>query len=395
MTAGVALQFSRSAGRQPRLVLDPVIVAATFCLLLIGLVMVASASLNVAERQSGDPFFHFERQMLSALVGCAFAGALLLVPISLWQRAAPVLLIGSFLLLVLVLIPGLGHEVNGSRRWIRLGPVNFQPSELVRWLLLTYIAIYAVRHQMELKSSAQGFFKPLAVLLAAALLLLIEPDFGAAVVLCVTGTAVLFVAGARIRDFLTVCVIGAAGIALVAMSSGYRLQRLTAFLNPWADPFNSGFQLTQSLIAIGRGEWFGVGLGSSIQKLFYLPEAHTDFVFAVLAEEFGLFGVVVVVVAFLALVLQSLKLSRIAADAGMPLHACIAAAFGVWLGLQAFINIGVNMGLLPTKGLTLPLMSYGRSSMLVTLAWIGMLLRVHHEVAASGKSAIVTEARPA
>jgi cell division protein FtsW len=395
MTAGVALQYSRSAGRQPRLVLDPVIIAATFCLLLIGLVMVASASLNVAERQTGDPFFHFERQLLSALVGCAFAGALLLVPISLWQRAAPVLLIGSFLLLVLVLIPGLGHEVNGSRRWIRLGPVNFQPSELVRWLLLTYIAIYAVRHQMELRSSAQGFFKPLAVLLAAALLLLIEPDFGAAVVLCVTGTAVLFVAGARLRDFLTVCAIGAAGIGLVAVSSGYRLQRLTAFLNPWADPFNSGFQLTQSLIAIGRGEWFGVGLGSSIQKLFYLPEAHTDFVFAVLAEEFGLFGVVVVVVAFLALVLRSLKLSRIAADAGMPLHACIAAAFGVWLGLQAFINIGVNMGLLPTKGLTLPMMSYGRSSMLVTLAWIGMLLRVHHEVAASGKSAIATEARPA
>ncbi|MBF8293119.1 MAG: cell division protein FtsW [Steroidobacteraceae bacterium] len=395
MTAGVALQYSRSAGRQPRLVLDPVIVAATFCLLLIGLVMVASASLNVAERQTGDPFFHFERQMLSALVGCAFAGALLLVPISLWQRAAPVLLIGSFLLLVLVLIPGLGHEVNGSRRWIRLGPVNFQPSELARWLLLTYIAIYAVRHQMELKSSAQGFFKPLAVLLAASLLLLVEPDFGAAVVLCVTGTAVLFVAGARLRDFLTVCAIGGAGIGLVAVSSGYRLQRLTAFLNPWADPFNSGFQLTQSLIAIGRGEWIGVGLGSSIQKLFYLPEAHTDFVFAVLAEEFGLFGVVVVVVAFLALVLRSLKLSRIAADAGMPLHACIAAAFGVWLGLQAFINIGVNMGLLPTKGLTLPLMSYGRSSMLVTLAWIGMLLRVHHEVAASGKSAIATEARPA
>jgi cell division protein FtsW len=395
MTAGAALQYSRSAGRQQRLVLDPVIIAATFCLLLAGLVMVASASLNVAERQTGDPFFHFERQLLSAMVGCALAGGLLLVPLSLWQRAAPLLLVGSFLLLLLVLIPGLGYEVNGSRRWIRVAAVNFQPSELVRWLLLTYIAIYAVRHQAALRSSAQGFFKPLAVLLAAALLLLFEPDFGAAVVLCVTGTAVLFVAGARLRDFLLVCAIGGAGIAAVAMSSGYRLQRLTAFLNPWADPFNSGFQLTQSLIAIGRGEWFGVGLGSSIQKLFYLPEAHTDFVFAVLAEEFGLFGVTIVVVAFLTLVLRSLRLSRIAADAGMPLHACIAAAFGVWLGLQAFINIGVNMGLLPTKGLTLPLMSYGRSSMLVTLAWIGMLLRVHHEVAASGKSAIGAEGRGA
>ena len=393
MTAGVALQYSRSAGRQPRLILDPVIVTAVFCLLLIGLVMVTSASLNVAERLTGDPFFHFERQLLSVLLGCTFAGAMLFMPISMWQRLAPVLLIASFALLVLVLIPGLGHEVNGSRRWIRIGLLNFQPSEVARWLLLTYIAVFAVRHQTELRSSAQGFFKPLAVLLVAAGLLLLEPDFGAAVVLCMTGTAVLFVAGARLRDFLLVTTIGCAGLALLAFTSDYRLKRLIAFLDPWADPYNSGFQLTQSLIAIGRGEWFGVGLGSSIQKLFYLPEAHTDFVFAVMAEEFGLFGVAIVVFAFLALVLRSLRLSRIAADAGMPLHACIAAGFGVWLGLQAFINIGVNMGLLPTKGLTLPLLSYGRSSMLVTLAWIGVLLRVHHEVAASGKSAIPPEAR--
>jgi cell division protein FtsW len=393
MTASVALQYSRSAGRQPRLVIDPVIVTAVFCLLLIGLVMVTSASLNVAERLSGDPFFHFERQLLSVLLGCTFAGAMLFVPISIWQRLAPVLLVASFALLVLVLIPGLGHEVNGSRRWIRIGLLNFQPSEIARWLLLIYIAVFAVRHQTELRSSAQGFFKPLAVLLVAAGLLLLEPDFGAAVVLCMTGTAVLFVAGARLRDFLLVTAIGCAGLAMLAFTSDYRLKRLIAFLDPWADPYNSGFQLTQSLIAIGRGEWFGVGLGSSIQKLFYLPEAHTDFVFAVMAEEFGLFGVAIVVFAFLALVLRSLRLSRIAADAGMPLHACIAAGFGVWLGLQAFINIGVNMGLLPTKGLTLPLLSYGRSSMLVTLAWIGVLLRVHHEVAASGKSAIPPESR--
>ncbi len=393
MTPGVALQYSRSAGRQARLVIDPVIATAVFSLLLIGLVMVTSASLNVAERATGDPFFHFERQLLSVLLGLTFGAAALFVPVSMWQRIAPILLITSFALLLLVLIPGLGHEVNGSRRWIRIGMLNFQPSELARWLLLTYIAVFAVRHQTELRSTSQGFFKPLAVLLAAAGLLLLEPDFGAAVVLCVTGIAVLFVAGARLRDVLLVCGAGGAGAAFIAMASGYRLQRLTGFLDPWADPFNSGFQLTQSLIAIGRGEWFGVGLGSSIQKLFYLPEAHTDFVFAVLAEEFGLLGVTVVVVAFLALVLRSLRLARIAADAGMQMHACLAAGFGVWLGLQAFINIGVNMGLLPTKGLTLPLLSYGRSSMLVTLAWIGVLLRVHHEVAASGKSALPPEAR--
>jgi cell division protein FtsW len=306
---------------------------------------------------------------------------------------APALLVASFALLVLVLLPGVGHEVNGSQRWIRVGPLNFQPSELARWLLVTYIAIFAVRHQTELRSSAEGFFKPLAVLVAAAGLLLLEPDFGAAVVLCVTGTAVLFVAGGRLRDFLVICGGGVAAIAVLAVVSPYRLKRIFAFLNPWDDPFDSGFQLTQSLIAIGRGEWLGVGLGSSIQKLFYLPEAHTDFVFAVMAEELGLLGVTAVVVVFLALVLRSLRLARIAADAGMPLHACLAAGFGVWLGLQAFINIGVNMGLLPTKGLTLPFLSYGRSSMLVTLAWVGMLLRVHHEVAASGRSALPPEAR--
>jgi cell division protein FtsW len=388
MTAGAALQYSRSAGRQQRLAVDPVIVTTVLGLLLVGLVMVTSASLTVSERNGVDPFFYFERQLMSVLLGCTLGAAVVVVPIAVWRRCAPYLLIASFALLTLVLIPGIGHEVNGSTRWIRVGPLNFQPSELARWLLVTYIAVFAVRHQTELRSTAQGFWKPLAVLGAAAVLLLAEPDFGAAVVLCVTGTAVLFVAGARMRDFLVVCGVGAAGVAALAVVSPYRLKRILAFLDPWSDPFDSGFQLTQSLIAVGRGEWFGVGLGSSIQKLFYLPEAHTDFVFAVLAEEFGLLGVLAVVAAFLVLMLRSLRLARIAADAGMPLHACLAAGFGVWIGLQAFLNVGVNMGLLPTKGLTLPLLSYGRSSMLVTLAWTGMLLRVHHEVAASGKSAL-------
>lgn len=393
MTPGAALHYSRSAGRQQRLAIDPVIVTTVFGLLLVGLVMVTSASLTVSERNGVDPFFYFERQLMSVLLGCTLGAAVVAVPIAVWRRCSPYLLIASFALLALVLVPGIGHEVNGSTRWIRIGPLNFQPSELARWLLVTYIAIFAVRHQTELRSSAQGFWKPLAVLAAAAVLLLAEPDFGAAVVLCVTGTAVLFVAGARMRDFLVVCGVGAAGGAALAVVSPYRLKRILAFLDPWSDPFDSGFQLTQSLIAVGRGEWFGVGLGSSIQKLFYLPEAHTDFVFAVLAEEFGLLGVLAVVAAFLVLMLRSLRLARIAADAGMPLHACLAAGFGMWIGLQAFLNIGVNMGLLPTKGLTLPLLSYGRSSMLVTLAWIGMLLRVHHEVAASGKSALPPEGR--
>jgi len=385
MTVAASLAYSRSAGRQPRLAIDPVIVAVTLALLLVGLVMVTSASITLAERQVGDPFSYLDRQLLSAALGLACAALMLLVPMSLWQRAAPVLLALSFVLLVVVLVPGLGHEVNGSRRWLRAGPFNFQPSEAARVALLAYVSAYAVRYQEALSSSWQGFFKPLAVLGVAAALLLVEPDFGAAVVLLATGTLVLFLAGARWRDFLGVAAAGALGMVALALTSDYRVRRLTAFMDPWADPFDSGFQLTQSLIAIGRGEWLGVGLGASIQKLSYLPEAHTDFVFAVLAEEFGLLGVACVLLLFLVLVLRSLRLSRLAADAGMPFHACMAAAFGIWLGLQAFINIGVNMGLLPTKGLTLPLLSYGRSSMLVTLAWIGVLLRIHHEVMASGR----------
>jgi len=384
--AAASLAYSRSAGRQPRLAIDPVIVSVVLGLLLLGLVMVGSASVTIAERQAADPFIYLERQFLSAALGLGLAVAMLAVPMSLWERAAPLLLAAGFVLLVLVLVPGIGHEVNGSRRWIRLGPLNFQPSEIARVALLAYTCAYAVRFQEALSGSWQGFFKPLAMLGVAAGLLLLEPDFGAAVVLLATGIVVLFLAGARWRDFLAIAGAGAAGVAALALTAEYRVRRLTAFMDPWADPYDAGFQLTQSLIAIGRGEWLGVGLGSSVQKLSYLPEAHTDFVFAVMAEELGLLGVAGALVLFLMLVLRSLRLSRLAADAGLPFHACMAAAFGVWLGLQAFINIGVNMGLLPTKGLTLPFFSYGRSSLLVTLAWTGVLLRIHHEVVASGRT---------
>ncbi len=385
MTSAAALAYSRSAGRQQRLVIDPVLTAASLGLLLLGLVMVTSASMTMADRQAAAPFLFLERQLLSAALGMVVAAFMLTVPMSVWERTAPLLLAVALVLLLLVLIPGIGHEVNGSRRWIRVGPVNFQPSEAARVLLLVYLSAYAVRYQQSLTETSAGFFKPLAVLGVAALLLLLEPDFGAAVVLLATGSLVLFLAGARWRDFVGVLAVGAAGIAALTLTSGYRVRRLTAFMDPWSDPYDSGFQLTQSLIAIGRGEWFGVGLGSSVQKLSYLPEAHTDFVFAVLAEELGLIGVVGVLLLFLVVVLRSLRLARLGAEAGMPFHACIAAGFGIWLGLQAFINIGVNMGLLPTKGLTLPLLSYGRSSLLVTLGWLGMLLRVHHEVMASGR----------
>ncbi len=365
-------------------------------MLLIGLTMVASASIGIAEKETGQAFFYFQRQVVYVLAGLVAALIGVAVPTRIWEKYSIFLLGGAFALLLVVLIPGLGHSVNGARRWVRLGFMNFQMSELARVMLLTYIASYAVRRADELRSDFLGFMKPVAVLGAAALLLLLEPDFGAATVLLATGLAVLFLAGARLHHLLVPIVLGVAGLGTLAVTSAYRLRRLLAFRNPWDDPFDGGFQLVQSLIAFGRGEWFGVGLGASVQKLLYLPESHTDFVFAVFAEEFGFVGVVTVIALFALLVGRALRISRAAAAAGNAFQSHLAAAIGIWLGLQSFVNIGVNMGLLPTKGLTLPLLSYGGSSMLVTLGWIGVLLRIHHETQVSGRGgAVPREARRA
>jgi cell division protein FtsW len=391
--SAATLSYARSTGRPRRLALDAWVIGPVAALLLVGLVMVASASIGVSERELGAPFFYFQRQLMYVGLGLAAAVVAIAIPTAIWERYSMVLLGVAIALLLLVLVPGIGHEVNGSRRWVRLGIMNFQVSELARVLLLTYVASYAVRRADELRTDFQGFLRPVAVLGGAAVLLLLEPDFGAATVLLATGVAVLFLAGARVTHLAVPIVIGIAGMATLAVTSAYRLRRLTAFRNPWEDPFNSGFQLVQSLIAIGRGEWVGVGLGSSVQKLFYLPEAHTDFVFAVLAEEFGFVGVVIVLGLFAVLVGRALAISRDAARAGLQFQSYVAASIGIWIGLQAFVNIGVNMGLLPTKGLTLPLLSYGGSSMLVTLAWLGVLLRVHHETQMTGRSAVAREER--
>jgi cell division protein FtsW len=387
------MSYARSTGQPRRFVFDPWVIGTVAALLLVGLVMVASASISVSEHETGNPFFYFERQLIYVGLGLVAAMVAIAIPTSVWEKHSIYLLGGAFVLLLLVLIPGIGHEVNGSRRWVRLGFMNFQVSELARVMLLTYIASYAVRRSDELCSSFKGFMKPVGVLAAAAVLLLLEPDFGAATVLMATGLAVLFLAGVRLHHLLVPVVLGVCAMALLAVTSSYRMRRLVAFRNPWEDPFDSGFQLVQSLIAIGRGEWFGVGLGSSVQKLFYLPEAHTDFVFAVLAEEFGFVGVLLVVCLFALLVGRAMEISRRAADAGLTFQSYVAASIGIWVGLQAFVNIGVNMGLLPTKGLTLPLLSYGGSSMLVTLGVIGLLLRINHEVQMSGRSAVSREAR--
>jgi cell division protein FtsW len=275
--------------------------------------------------------------------------------------------------------------VNGSTRWVRIGIMNLQVSEPARLFFLMYLAGYLVRRNKALRDEFTGFLRPMVVLTIACVLLLKEPDFGAAIVLLATALTMLFVAGARIRDFVVFFSTAVLAMAALAITSPYRMKRLTGFLDPWSDPFDSGFQLTQSLIAIGRGEWFGVGLGDSVQKLFYLPEAHTDFVFAVFAEEFGLLGSLILIALFLALLWRIFKLGIRAADSERFFEAYMAIGLGTWLGLQAFINVGVNMGLLPTKGLTLPLISYGRSSLIVTMICIGLLLRIHHELAVDAK----------
>ncbi|MFO7304696.1 MAG: putative lipid II flippase FtsW [Gammaproteobacteria bacterium] len=393
--SAATLAFARSNARPRRFSVDPVLVVVVALILLLGLVMMTSASIAIADRHAQQPLYYLERQAIGVVLGLAAAGTAMLIPSQVWHRMAIPLLLFAFALLVMVLVPGLGHEVNGSRRWLNVGIMKFQASELARVLLLVYLASYAARRQQELKESFQGFVRPLVILIAAAGLLLLEPDFGAATVLMAVGLGVLFVAGVKLRHFVALAVFAAVVLGLIAVTSAYRLKRLTTFLDPWADPFNSGFQLTQSLIAIGRGELFGVGLGSSVQKLFYLPEAHTDFVFAVLAEELGLVGVVLTLALFVVLAWRAFHISQLAAEAGLAFQAYCAAGFGIWLGLQTFINIGVNMGILPTKGLTLPLMSYGGSSMLVTLGWLGLVMRIYHEASTAGRLAVMRRERTA
>jgi cell division protein FtsW len=367
---------------------DSLTLGLVAALLLVGLIMVTSASMSIAARDMGDPFYFLERQFIFTVAGVAFAWMMTRIPTELWDKYGLGLLLLGLLLLILVLIPGLGARVNGARRWLRIGVLNFQVSELAKVLVLMWLCSYCVRKRTELESTLPGLLKPFGLLSVTAVLLLIEPDFGAATVLFATGFAVLFIAGARLRFVALLVSTAVVAFALLALTSSYRLKRLLIFLHPFDDPFKGGFQLTQSLIAIGRGSWFGVGLGSSVQKLFYLPEAHTDFVFAVLAEELGLVGVMGVIGLFVALVWRAFHISRLAAQAGLRFQSYLAMAFGIWLGLQASVNIGVNMGVLPTKGLTLPLLSYGRSSLLVSLAWLGVLLRIYHEVKCASRSSV-------
>ena len=377
----VGAQQARMVGargtRLPRI--DYWLVSSVLALAILGLVMVASASITLADRELGQPFYYAIRQSIY-IAGGLLAGVLLFrVRLLLLERNGMTLLLFAFVLLLLVLVPGVGVEVNGAARWVNVGLFRLQVSEPAKLLFIIYLAGYLARYGEEVRTQISGFIKPIGLLALAALLLLLEPDFGATVVLAATVMGMVFMAGVKLMQFGGVLGMSALLLAGLAVSSPYRMERLTTFLNPWADPFDSGFQLTQSLIAIGRGEWFGVGLGGSIQKLFYLPEAHTDFVFAVLAEELGLLGVCVIIVLYALLVWRAFVIAVQAARVGNQFAAYLSYGIGIWFGLQSFINIGVNMGLLPTKGLTLPLMSYGGSSMVVMCAAVALLLRVEYE----------------
>ena len=344
---------------KPLALYDKWLMGAVFGLVTLGLMMVASSSVMISTQYYHNPFHFLIRQSLYLFLGFFVAVIVMRVDSSFWEKTSVPLLFVCLAMLSVVLIPGIGHSVNGSRRWLSLGPIGIQVSELTKLIMVFYVAGYLVRQQSKIEESIVGFIKPMIILGLIAALLLMEPDFGATVVIAGTVMAMLFLAGVKLRYYIGLVLIVAGCLTLIAVSTPYRIARLTAFLDPWEDQFNSGYQLTQSLIAFGRGGWFGAGLGDSVQKLFYLPESHTDFLFAVLAEELGLFGVLLVIALYSILVFRGLSIGYIAYTQDRFFAAYTAYGLTFWLGLQAAINMGVNSGLLPTKGLTLPMLSYG------------------------------------
>jgi len=381
MSANQAIRTDhvKSSGFELAAGYDRVILLLYAVLICLGLVMVASASIGIADQQTGDPFYYAKRQFLRILLSIMLIWVACRIPLAFWNRHGMMLMLGSIILLAFVLIPGIGHTVNGATRWLNLGLFTFQVSEVAKLFLIIYLSGYLLRRGGEVQTNTMGFIKPMLILAMASGLLVMEPDFGAASVLLMTGLGMIFLGGVRFGQFLlfvtgTLCIMG-----LLAVSSPYRLARITSFMDPWADPFNSGFQLTQSLIAIGSGGWFGAGLGGSIQKLFYLPEAHTDFLFAIYAEEFGFVGQVFLIGLFGLFALRCFAIAKLALQREQAFGGYLAYGVGLLITLQAVVNIGVNMGALPTKGLTLPFVSYGGNSILAMSFAVGLVLRVYFE----------------
>lgn len=351
-------------------------------LLAFGLVMVYSASIAMAGASrytNHQETYYLVRHGVFVALGLILGFIAFQFPTRVLQRLAPWLFVAGIVLLILVLIPGIGREVNGSRRWINLFFFNLQPSELMKLFVVLYAADYTVRKASHIESFTRGFLPMLVVMLFIGGLLLREPDFGAFAVIIAIAMGILFLGGVNGKQFAGLGILLVIGFVLVIWSSPYRMQRIIGFMDPWADPFGKGYQLSHALIAFGRGEWFGVGLGASVEKLLYLPEAHTDFLLAVVAEELGFAGVTVVLLLFAFIVLRAFAIARQAANLDRPFSALVAQGIGIWIGVQVVINMGVNMGLLPTKGLTLPLMSFGGSGIAANCAALGMLLRIDWE----------------
>lgn len=361
---------------------DQGLVWAAILLLGLGLVMVYSASIAIAEgsRVTGQqPMYYLMRHALFVAIGIALGVAAFQIPLRLWQQAAPYLFLIGAGLLTLVLLPGVGREVNGSQRWISLYFVTVQPSELAKLAAVLYAADYTARKAAHMDSFRKGFLPMLVVMLVVGWLLLREPDFGAFVVITVIAMGILFLGGMNWKLFAGLFALLLVGFMLLILASPYRLQRVAGFMDPWADSYGTGYQLSHALIAFGRGEWLGVGLGASVEKLFYLPEAHTDFLLAVIAEELGFVGVAAIIAAFTWIVTRAFMIGRRAASLERYFSALVAQGIGLWIGVQAIINIGVNTGMLPTKGLTLPLVSFGGSALVATCCALAVLLRVDWE----------------
>ena len=377
--------FWQSIDLKESIIIDRSLLMAVVLIAALGWLMVTSASMDWSQRNFGNIFYVSMRHGIFLCLGGAVAWVVLRIPLSVWRTFSALLVVLSLALLILVLIPGVGREINGSIRWLSLGFMNAQPSEFAKLATILYMASYLDRRRDEVQSKWSGFIKPLFVLSLLAVLLLLEPDFGAVVVLMLATLGLLFLGGVKAGQFITTAVAVISASVLILLSSPYRLKRLTGYWQPWTEEnvYGSGYQLTQSLIAFGRGEFSGVGLGNSIQKLFYLPEAHTDFVFAIWAEETGLLGSLVILGLFIFVFVKGMKLGRRAFLAENFFAAYIAYGLALLIGFQAFINLGVNVGLLPTKGLTLPFVSYGGSSLLICFVSLGLLLRVHHEMEAS------------
>ena len=357
---------------------DGVLLAAVMVLVGLGIVMVASASMHLSSRD-GDALRFVDRHLLALALGAGAGWLAYRMPMGWWRQWSTILYFLGLALLLLVLVPGLGREANGALRWVAAGPLSLQTSEFMKVFVVLYMSGYLVRRQFEVASSLWGFVKPIFLLVIACSLLMLQPDFGTTAVLLMTAFGMLFLGGAPLWQFAALLSLAVGALMTLVWISPYRLERVTTFLNPWEHAQDSGYQLAQALIAFGRGEWVGVGLGNGIQKQFYLPEAHTDFVMAVIGEEFGLLGTLLVIGMFGLIVWRAYAIGIAAELRGDRFAAYVAYGIGLWLGMQAFVNIGVNVGLLPTKGLTLPFLSYGSNSLIVCCMAIGMLLRVRYE----------------